>query len=103
MVSGCGASVGAHGFRPGGRPRRRAHRPDGLAGEHGLPQRREQRGQNRQERHELHRRLTPLIRDAPHARHDRGRGVTPLRVFVAELCRFACKPEIRPIGLVTSA
>jgi hypothetical protein len=74
-----------------------------LAGQHGLPQRSEQGGQHRQERDELHRRLPSLIRDAPHGRHDRGEGVTPLRAFVAQLHRLARKPEIWPIGQVTSA
>jgi hypothetical protein len=66
MVSRGRARVSPHGLSARGRSRRRGHRPDRLAGEDGLPERCDQRGQHRQQRDKLNRRLPPLVCDAPH-------------------------------------
>jgi hypothetical protein len=102
MGAGGPADVAADGVRAGRRTGRGGHSPDRLAGQRGLPQRRQHSRQHRQQRDQLDRRLAPLIRDAPHA----GTIARNLSRDYAYMLRkgadFVTRPEIRPMAAVTS-
>ena len=67
MGSGGASRVGAHGVGAGGGARGGGDRPGRVAGQDGLPDGEEERGQDGQERDELHRRLAVLVADSGHA------------------------------------
>jgi hypothetical protein len=82
VVARGGPFVGADGVGARRGSGRGGRGPDRLAGEHGLPQRRQEDCEDWQQRDQLDRRLTALFRDAPHARHPAAEGVPALRAIV---------------------